>query len=149
MNQLITFHKPNKKVRSEKMMDQLIHQTKQPIQLVSTNMRNENLRNGLMIHHFILDEVISETKHLLSHQSIMTPTCFFLSFDRTCDGLSWFFTYDACGKDLCSPHQMLNAYYESVRLKHAFIVDLYSTLRVLFSNSQEKSELAPGMYICN
>ncbi|CAD6248538.1 unnamed protein product [Miscanthus lutarioriparius] len=36
----------------------------------------------------------------------------------TCDGLGWFFTHDAC--------------------------DLYSTLCVLFSNPEEKSELAPG-----
>lgn len=74
-------------------------------------------------------------------------TNLFLSFDRTCDGLGWFFTHDACGKDLCSPHEMFSA-YQSVRLKHVFIVDLYSTLRMLFSNPEEKSELAPGMIIC-
>jgi hypothetical protein len=31
MDQLITFHKPNKKVRTEKMMDYLIPQTKHTI----------------------------------------------------------------------------------------------------------------------
>jgi hypothetical protein len=40
--------------------------------LVSTNMRNEvippNLRNGPMMHHYILDEVIPQTKHTLSSQ---------------------------------------------------------------------------------
>jgi hypothetical protein len=39
--------------------------------LVSTNMRNEvippNLRNGPMMHHYILDEMIPQTKHLLSY----------------------------------------------------------------------------------
>jgi hypothetical protein len=38
--------------------------------LVSTNMRNEvippNLRNGPMMHHYILDEMIPQTKHLLT-----------------------------------------------------------------------------------
>jgi hypothetical protein len=37
--------------------------------LVSTNMRNEviptNLRNGPMMHHYILDKVIPQTKHPL------------------------------------------------------------------------------------
>jgi hypothetical protein len=37
--------------------------------LVSTNMRNKvippNLRNGPMMHHYILDEVIPQTKHPL------------------------------------------------------------------------------------
>jgi hypothetical protein len=40
--------------------------------LVSTNMRNEvipsNLRNGPMMHHHILDEVIPQTKHPLKDQ---------------------------------------------------------------------------------
>jgi hypothetical protein len=35
MDQLIPFHKTNKKLRSEKMMDYLISQTKQPIRLRS------------------------------------------------------------------------------------------------------------------
>jgi hypothetical protein len=43
--------------------------------LVSTNMRNEvippNLRNGSMMHHQILDEVIPQTKHphILLHRA--------------------------------------------------------------------------------
>jgi hypothetical protein len=49
---------------------ELIHHRLIPYSyLVSTNMRNEviqpNLRNGSMMHHYILDEMIPQTKHLL------------------------------------------------------------------------------------
>jgi hypothetical protein len=42
--------------------------------LVNTNMRNKvippNLRNELMMHHHILAEVISQTKHPLVHRAL-------------------------------------------------------------------------------
>jgi hypothetical protein len=43
--------------------------------LVSTNMRNEviptNLRNGPMMHHYILDKVILQTKHPLNDYKVL------------------------------------------------------------------------------
>lgn len=50
MNQLIIFHKSNKKVRGEKMMDYLIHQTKH----VTSNQSKEPSESwcSILISHF-------------------------------------------------------------------------------------------------
>jgi hypothetical protein len=63
MNQLILFHKPNKKVRSEKKIDHLIPQTKHTINLRGdTPCRNNN--NNRDEHVFTANLVAPRPYHV-------------------------------------------------------------------------------------
>lgn len=97
MNQLIPLHKPNKKVRGEKMMDQIISQTKHPSKLLLSHWKClltsfcVPVAQLFRLITFLFGEVKS-----CSWQNPSQSVHLFLTFSETCTTHSVYFLIKNC-----------------------------------------------------